>query len=464
VFSKLLRRDIMQSKKPLKILAVPIDVGLAHATRLAHMVRLLYDDPRNKNMEFTFISGDATDGILKEYLGTRKIFSTKLRTHKLMENVLELSDSLDLGLAYKLMTGPEAVLYVKKLYELLKKEKPDIILCDTNFHFMYALRMYLHDEKENGSSYDPIVISSLNGYMIFDKIDHDNLPIQMPENFITEKINDFLRATKSSHFITSSLLSVLNFGSYICVMGLSNKLKRDDIKKMSLFDLLQTNDMKNGYHFILDFPNVTVPLKNKFNKNDIIIGPPLIKLAAVAKDKTAHTHKNHIFITMGGTTDKETLVATIRFALRYFEEKIVVTTGNIVGVEELQKIINDPRLDIHRFVELSSYIDGAQYVIHHGGAGTFLALLDYYHTSKKYPRSIIIASNIDQLTRGAYLQSQGLAYIVRRSYVMKNSAKIDEALKKNIEAFKPTMKNVPDISFDEVDLKIKNEFFSLLTD
>ncbi len=453
----------MQNNKTLKILASPIDVGLAHATRLAHIVKLIYDDPRNKKMQFTFISGDATDKLLKEYLEDRKVTYIKLQTHKVMKNALSLVENLSPLSTYRFMTGPAAIEYIRDLYDVLKKERPDVILCDTNFHFMYVVRMFINDEKEQGHEYNPIVISCINGYIMFNKIDHKTLTIQMPENFITEKINEFLLASRNSYFLTVPFMGAINLASRLCVLGLSNRLKRNNMRSLSLFDLLQTNDLKNGYHFILDFPNVTVPLKNTFNKNDIIIGPPLINLAEVAKGKAAHTHKNHIFITMGGTTDKETLVATIRFALQYFDEKIVVTTGNIISVEELEKIINNPRVEIHRFVELSSYIDGAQYVIHHGGAGTFLALLDYYHSSKKYPRSIIVASNVDQLSRGAYLKSRRLAITVRRSYILRSSSKINAALKKNIEEFEPNMKNVPNISFDEVNLKIKNEFFSILS-
>lgn len=448
---------------PLKILASPIDVGLAHATRLAHIVKLIYDDPRSKGMEFAFISGDATDKILKEYLENRRVTYIKLPTEKLMKNVLSLVESISPRSTYTFMTGQEALKYVHNLYEVLKKDRPDVILCDTNFHFMYVVRMLIHDEKEQGREYDPIVISCINGYIMLNRIDHKALTVQMPENFITEKVNDFLLESKYSYLLTKSIMWSLNFASRLCVLGLSNKLKRNDMRDLSLFDLLQTNDIKNGHHFILDFPNVTVPLKNTHNKNDIIIGPPLITLAEVTNGRSAHSYKNHILITMGGTTDKKTLIATIHFALRYFNNKIVVTTGNIVGVEELQNTINDPRVEIHRFVELSSYIDGAQYVIHHGGAGTFLALLDYYHSSKKYPKSIIVASNVDQLTRGAYLQSRGLAFSLRRSYILDDSAKVDEKLKKSIEAFRPNMKNIPDISFDEVDSKIKNEFFSILS-
>lgn len=438
-----------------------MDVGLAHTTRLLYGINVLSSDPRGKKYLFKVILSAEEKNPIHNLNKRDNVSFIKVDSKDLFNDIISLVNTFNIKLITKFFVSDSSVAYIKRLHEILLEERPDVIMCDTNVHFMFAVRMYLDDIKGGKT---PVVISMINGYILLDKVDLKKLPPQIPQVKLIGYFNSYLSKYKNFYLITELVLRTLNSMSMPIFELLKAKVGYIRLHTYSFTDLLRTEDIPSGYHFILDFPNVTLPMKNNLDKKrDKIIGPFLIELQQHKRYnfKNKIFQKPYIFITMGGTTSEEVFIDAIKFALLHFKENVIVTTGNIITPAALRRHISDQRLHIFDYLPISKVAKGSSFVISHGGAGTHVSLINCFTKYHSFPKLILVPSNIDQLERAASLAEKQLALLVYPHELKSKTIEIDAELMEKIHNFSPQLDNVQGIPLKKADSNLKKHFFKV---
>lgn len=374
----------MKKAKIIKILFIPLGIGLAHTGR----VLVVAQELKKRGYEIVFASGRTVSKIIKAE-GFEHYLIPEISPKESLDKTRKLKPNF-----YSLVKIKQFVNAEIKLY---KKVKPDVVISDTRLTTKVSTKIA------------KIPLITINNANVTKYYDYSKARFPIPIFFLNEFIPSTVLYPLKKEWFQKEVLS--RVGPPIVEAFLVRQLLKFNIviQQHDLTPIKSLYDMLMGdLTLIADAPFFR-PTK-KLPKKVKVVGPlswqPLIKLPKWSKkiESLNKSKKPIVYITAAGTGDGKIVKKTIK-CLSGFPATLVITTGNAMKPKIMQDI---SRKDLY----ITNYLPGnwimqkANAVIFFGGNSTA-----YQALSNSTPQ-IIFPLHLDQQDNANQLERLGTGIII----------------------------------------------------